>query len=74
MTPFSEPWHLAAIDSAGYNGIREEHIDLVAASLLSTGLTEIDRSTFDHHCRKCGIDPKNITQNDLERLQERLNG
>ena len=36
----------------GYNGIRDEHIDRVAESLLATGLTEIDRSTFDYHCHK----------------------
>jgi hypothetical protein len=60
------------IDDAGYNGIRDEHIERVAESLLSTGLTEIDRSTFEHHCRRCGIDPDNFTQNDLDRLQERL--
>ena len=64
---------LAAIDDAGYNGIRDEHIDRVAESLLSTGLTEIDRATFDYHCYKCGIDPNNFTQENLERLQEKLN-
>lgn len=68
-----EPWQLAAIDAAGYNGIREEHIDLLAESLLATGITEIDRSTFEYHCRKCGIDPDNFTQADLDRLQEKLN-
>lgn len=68
-----EPWQLAAIDDAGYNGIRDEHIDRVAESLLSTGLTEIDRSTFDYHCHKCGVDPDNFTQADLDRLQEKLN-
>lgn len=46
-----EPWQLAAMDDAGYNGIRDEHIDRVAESLLSTGLSEIDRSTFDYHCK-----------------------
>ena len=42
-----EPWMLAAIDQAGYNGIRNEHISAVAAELLHTGLTKIDRSTFE---------------------------
>ena len=68
-----EPWQLAAMDDAGYNGIRDEHIDRVAESLLATGLTEIDRSIFDYHCHKCGIDPDNFTQADLDRLQEKLN-
>lgn len=68
-----EPWQLAAIDEAGYNGIREDHIDKVAKSLLSTGLTEIDRYTFESHCRKCGINPDNFSQSDLNALQNRLN-
>lgn len=45
-----EPWQLAMIDDAGYNGIRwDKHIDCVAVSLLSTDLTEIDRSTYGYH-------------------------
>lgn len=68
-----EPWQLAMIDDAGYNGIRDEHIDRVAESLLATGLTEIDRATFDYHCHKCGINPNNFTQAGLDLLQERLN-
>lgn len=67
------PMELAMIDSAGYNGIREEHIEKVAVSLLSTGLTEIDRETFDRHCYRCGINPNNFTQSDLDALQARLN-
>lgn len=51
MTMF-EPWQLAAMDDAGYNGIRDEHIDRVVESLLSTGLTEIDRSTFNYNSIK----------------------
>lgn len=68
-----EPWQLGMIDEAGYNGIRDEHIEKVAASLLSTGLTEIDRYAFESHCLKCSINPKNFTQYDLDRLQEALN-
>ena len=67
-----EPWQLAAIDDAGYNGIRDEHIDRVAESLLSTGLTEIDRTIFEYHCRKCGIEPNHFTQSDLNRMQAKL--
>lgn len=68
-----EPWQLAAIDQAGYNGIRDEHIEEIANSLLSENLTDVDRDTFEHHCRKCGIDPDNFTQADLDRLQDKLN-
>lgn len=68
-----EPWHLAMIDEAGYNGIRDEHIEKVARALLATGLTDIDRDTFECYCRKCGVNPNNFTQSDLNRLQERLN-
>ena len=66
-----EPWELTAIDASGFNGIRDEHIGKVAASLLTTGLAEIDRTTFETHCCRCGIDPRNFTQMDLESLQEK---
>lgn len=72
VMPF-ESWQIEMLDDAGYIGIRNEHIDRVAASLLATGLTEIDRSTFDYHYHKSGIDPNNFTQSDLDRLQKRLN-
>lgn len=68
-----EPWQLVAIDSAGYNGIRDEHIDSVAKSLYSVACKEIDRDTFDYHCRKCGIDSNNFKQADIERLKNKLN-
>ncbi len=68
-----EPWQLAMIDEAGYNGVREEHIDRLAFSLKQTGVAFIDRSVFEHHCFKCGIDPNNFTQEDLDKLERRLN-
>lgn len=68
-----EPWMLAAIDQAGYNGIQDDHIHAVAEKILSTGITEVSRQDFDTACRRCGIDSDNFTQTDLDRLQERLN-
>lgn len=68
-----EPWQLALIDQAGYNSITDNHISKVASSLKSTGLTHIDANMFSHHCRKCGINPDNFTQADLNRLQQKLN-
>ncbi|MBR6633359.1 MAG: hypothetical protein IKL05_03535 [Clostridia bacterium] len=67
-----EPWQLAMIDDAGYNGIRDEHINRVSESLLSSDLTGIDHNTFDYHCHKCGIDPNNFTKRDLEKLFENI--
>lgn len=64
-----EPWMLAAIDQAGYNGIRNEHISAVAAELLHTGLTEIDRNAFEAACRRCGVAPDCFAQEDLNKLE-----
>ena len=68
-----EPWQLAAIDEAGYNGIREEHIQRVADSIKSAGVPNVDRASFERHCRKCFINPDNFTQRDLDYLQYILN-
>ena len=70
--PF-EPWQLVMMDQAGYNGIREEHIDEVAQEILKMGISETSRQDFDCACWRCNIDPCNFTQADLERLQEKLN-
>jgi hypothetical protein len=69
-----KPWQLGAIDDAGYNGIREQHLEKVANALRATGQSDIDRATFDRVCRQCGIDSNNFTQADLNSLQEKLNG
>lgn len=68
-----EPWMLEAIDQAGYNGIRYEHISAVAAELRHIGLTEIDRNTLETACRRCGVNLGNFTQADLDRLENELN-
>ncbi len=68
-----EPWQLAMIDESGYNGIRDEHIKKVATSLKATGLTSIDRQTFNNHCYRCMVNPNNFTQADLDKLEQELN-
>lgn len=72
MMPY-EPWMLAAIDQAGYNGIRREDIDAVATEILRSGITEVSRADFDRACHRCGVDSDQFTQADLDKLQERLN-
>ena len=68
-----EPWMLAAIDQAGYNGIRDEHIIAVANELLKTGKSSISRADFERACSRCGIDPSTFTQRDLNTLEDYLN-
>lgn len=67
-----EPWQLAAIDRAGYNGISDEHIERVVESMISAGDTKFDPDAFEYHCRKCGISPNNFKQEDLDRLKRKL--
>lgn len=68
-----EPWMLAMMDQAGYNGIREEHIEEVAREILKMGITEVSYTDFDRACGRCGIEPNNFTQADLDALERRLN-
>lgn len=67
-----EAWQLGMIDEAGYNGIRKEHIDEIVKVILSSGITEIDSDTFEDCCYKCGIDPDNFAQADLDKLEDIL--
>lgn len=68
-----EPWQMAAMDEAGVFGVRDKHIDAVAEEILRTGITEVSRQNFDRACWNCHIDPISFTQEDLDRLQQRLN-
>ena len=61
------------MDQAGYNGITDMHINAVASEILKTGLTLVSREDFNVACYRCGINPDNFTQDDLDALEERLN-
>ena len=67
-----EPWELALIDEAGYNGIREEHIEIIAKAIENSGLSEIDNSSFPKICLSCGIDSDNFNASDIELLKQKL--
>ena len=56
-----EPWQLAMMDQAGYNGIREAYIEEVAWEILSMGVSEASRQDFDRACWNRNIDPSNFT-------------
>lgn len=45
-----EPWMLAAMDDAGFNGITDEHIRRVAREIQEIGQAYIDRQTFNRAC------------------------
>lgn len=68
-----EPWMLAAMDDAGFNGITDEHIRRVARDIQEIGQAYIDRQTFNRACFAVGVDPENFTQDDLDKLEEVLN-
>lgn len=67
-----EPRQLAAIDGAGYNGIRDSHIDKLCEALCAAKVTEVDQATFEYPCHRNGINPANFTRDDLSELQRRL--
>ncbi len=67
-----EAWQLGLIDSAGYNGIREEHIEAVAKEIEKLPQTNIDNSAFRGACYRAGIDSDNFTLMDLDTLQDYL--
>ena len=69
-----EGWELGLIDSAGYNGIRDEHIEMVANAIKQSGITEIDNSSFEKICCSCCINSENFTAYDIEKLKQKLNG
>jgi hypothetical protein len=63
----------AALDDAGHNGIRDEHIQRVANAILQSGYTEINDYLFSKICESCGIDSSNFTACDIQRLKEVIN-
>ena len=67
-----EPWQLAMLDAAGYNGIREEHLSAVAREIERLPQDVIDTDAFRGACRRAGVDPDRFSPEDLEALQRRL--
>lgn len=66
-------WRLLMVDQAGYNGIRDQHIEEVAQEILSMGISNVSRDNFELACSRCGVDPENFTQADLDILEILLN-
>ena len=67
------PWQLAAIDAAGYNGIRDEHIEKVAQKIIDLGIERVDFDTLESVCNSLCIDVNNFDDDAIEALRDRLN-
>lgn len=69
-----EPWELAMIDAAGYNGIRPEHIRAVGEEIRRLPQDTVDTAAFRSACYRAGVDPDNFSRADLVALQDYLDG
>ncbi len=67
------PWHLAAMEERGYMDTNEGLINRVAYYLAKSPNDTIDMSEFRNECTACNVDPDSFTQEDLEKLQRKLN-
>lgn len=68
-----KPWHLAAMEEAGYMDTSESCIQRVARYLANSPNDTIDTMEFRNACISCNVDPDSFTQSDLKRLQQILN-
>lgn len=66
-------WHLGAIEEAGYMDTNEGLISRVANYLADSPNDTIDTDEFRQACINCNVDPDSFTQEDLDRLQQKLN-
>ena len=67
-----KPWHLAAIEEAGYGDTNTAIINKVANYLAEYGSRTIENTEFIRACKACAVDPYSFTPKDLDQLQERL--
>ena len=69
-----ETWKKSMREAAGFEGITEEHLKRVAEEIKLFGKTRVTAQDFNRACIKCGINPGNFTDKDINRLQEILDG
>lgn len=68
-----EPWMLAAMEEEGIMDTREGHINRVAKYLKNNATGDISYDEFRFACKACNVDPDSFDQQDLDRLQDKLN-
>lgn len=67
-----QPWHLGAIEEAGYMDTNTSLINRVANYLANSPNETIETEEFREACIACNVDPDSFTQRDLDQLQKRL--
>ena len=67
------PWHLAAMEEHGHTTTDDGLINRVAYYLAKNPNDTIDTAEFRRACYACNVDPDSFTQNDLDKLQRKLN-
>ena len=66
-------WQLAAMEEHGYMDTNTGLITRLARYLSDSPNSVIETEEFRSACYACRIDPRSITQNDLEKIQSKLN-
>ena len=67
-----QPWMFVAMEENGYTDTPDGVINRVADALLNSGKPIIDENTFREACISCDVDPDSFTQEDFEKLKQRL--
>ena len=68
-----EAWKLAMMEDYGLTDTDAGLVNRVAHRLAGSPSDVIDTEEFRRACLDCGIDPDSFTQDDLSRLQRKLN-
>lgn len=68
-----EPWMLAAMEEAGIMDTKEGHINRVSNYLKNNATGDVSYSEFRSACNACNVNPDSFDQQDLDRLQYKLN-
>lgn len=67
-----EPWMLAAMEEAGYMDTKEGQLNRLARYLAQQPEETVGNTEFLRACRACDVDVRDLDQEDLRRLQEKL--
>lgn len=66
-------WQFAALEEYGYMDTDDGLINRVARRLAESPNDTIDTAEFRSACNASSVDPDSFTQNDLDKLQRKLN-